>query len=131
MNGSIVRVLIVLLCLGCCSFHGCLNPIHRIFLWNHSDYDLVVISGNLGGSRLYITNNVRPGEKRMLCYTVSAGTYRDGDSLGVKILLADSLIYQQDTLSTKLWEIQRREDLSTAVSYTLHVFNASTRQPGH
>lgn len=129
MNGSIVRVLILLLSLGCCSFHGCLNPIHRVFLWNHSDYDLVVISGSLNSSRLYITNNVRPGEKRMLFYAISAGTYRDGDSLRLKIMLGDSVIHQQDTLSTKLWEIRRREDLSTAVSYTLHVFNASTRQP--
>ncbi len=129
MNGSIVRVLIVLLSLGCCSFHGCLNPVHRIFLWNHSDYDLVVISGHPGGSRPYITNTVRPGEKRMLSYAISAGTYRDGDSLNLKILLGDSLIYQQDTLSAALWEIRRREDLSTAVSYTLHVFNAGTRQP--
>ena len=129
MKALLLRVLAIFLFLCCCGFHGCLNPTHRIFLWNHSDHELVVVSGYPGLPRLYDTSTVRPGEKRILTRFISAGSMRNGDTLKLKIFLGDSLIYRQDTLSTKLWEIRRREDLSTDYSYTLHAFNASTRQP--
>lgn len=148
MNGSIVRLLIVLLSIGCCGFSGCITC-HRFVLWNHSDHALRVVytipPSYFDPQRHYHriqdtlslserADTVQPGERRMLLELRTNGfRIYEGDTLPMRIFIGDSPIYQQDTLSTDLWEIRSRSEslgLSTAVSYTLHVFNASTRQPG-